>query len=325
MKTLFENKRLVLAPMAGITDWPFRLRCLRQGAGETVSEMISAMGLIQAPRHSAAYQFLQAYHPEETRLSAQIFGKEAELMAEAARRLSALPQYVGIDLNFGCPAPKVTSSGSGSALMKDLKKSESLIDAVRKATSKPLSVKMRLGWDQDSINAVEFARMCEGAGVDSLCVHGRTRAQHYAGKADWAVIAQVKQGVNIPVIANGDVFTPQDGLAILEATGADGLAIGRGALGNPWLFGQVRQVLSGQQVTVPGPEEILQTALGHLNDMIAFKGERWALVEMRKHFAWYLKGSKGAAATRAQINTTLELSNLVQILKNHFYGLQQTG
>ncbi|HHT07203.1 MAG: tRNA dihydrouridine synthase DusB [Christensenellales bacterium] len=312
---------LMLAPLAGISDWPFRLRCQECGADELVTEMVSAMGLLQAPSDSRAYQHLLAFHERERNLTIQLFGHQPDIMAGAAARVSLLPQYKGIDLNFGCPAPKVTGSGSGSALMKNLARSEQIIRAVRKATAKPLSVKMRIGWDSNHINAVDFAKMCEAAGADSLCVHGRTRQQQYAGRADWGVIAQVKQAVSIPVIANGDVFTPQNAQVLLNQTGADGIAIGRGALGNPWLFGQIRQALRGETPTVPDAEEILKTALSHLQDMVTFKGERWALIEMRKHFAWYLKGSKGAAAMRAQINQTEDLTTLVSLLETHFKTL----
>ncbi|NLX82992.1 MAG: tRNA dihydrouridine synthase DusB [Clostridiales bacterium] len=313
---------LMLAPMAGITDWPFRLRCQECGADELVTEMVSAMGLLQAPSDSRAYQHLLAFHERERNLTIQLFGHQPDIMAGAAARVSLLPQYKGIDLNFGCPAPKVTGSGSGSALMKNLARSEQIIRAVRKATAKPLSVKMRIGWDSNHINAVDFAKMCEAAGADSLCVHGRTRQQQYAGRADWGVIAQVKQAVSIPVIANGDVFTPQNVQVLLNQTGADGIAVGRGALGNPWLFGQIKQVLRGEEPSTPSAEEILKTALSHLQDMVSFKGEHWALIEMRKHFAWYLKGTHGAAATRAQINTIDSLDKLLAILEQHFDKLE---
>lgn len=312
---------LILAPMAGITDWPFRLQARRQGAGLLVSEMISAMGLILAPRDNRANQNLLAFHPEEQGLLyAQVFGKDPDYMGRATEILSALPQYSGIDINCGCPAPKVTGSGSGSALMRDLPRARAIIRAVRKATSKPLSVKMRIGWDQHSINAVDFALLCQDEGVDSLCVHGRTRAQQYAGKADWATILQVKQALSIPVYANGDVFTPEDALNILSATGADGMAIGRGALGNPWLFAQIRQRLAGQPITQPSPGDIHALAVQHLEDLAAFKGEPWAVLEMRKHIGWYLRGSPGAAQTRAKVNRAEGREELLGLLAAHFSG-----
>ena len=310
--------RLVLAPMAGITDWPFRLLCQRLGADELVSEMISAMGLLQAPKSSTAYFYLLSHHPEERQLCAQLFGRDPGMMAQAAAMLSCFDHYTGIDLNFGCPAQKVTSSGSGSALLRDLPLARKIIHAVRAATGKRLSAKMRIGWDRSSINAVDFARLCEDEGVELLCVHGRTREQQYAGKADWDAIAQVKHNVNIPVIANGDVFSPQDAQAILETTGADGIALGRGALGNPWLFGQIKAALAGETVRMPGPEEKLKTALAHLEYMVEFKGRDWAMIEMRKHFSWYLKGMKGAAAARARINSCESMPELTGILNSFF-------
>ncbi len=308
----------MLAPMAGITDWPFRLLAKRQGADILVTEMISAMGLLQSPKGNLAYQQLLAFHEEETGLIAQLFGKQPDMMGEAAVLLDALPQYQGIDINFGCPAPKVTGSGGGSALMKDVPLARQIVAAVRKSVKKPLSVKMRLGWDAASINVIDFARMCEDEGVNAITVHGRTRAQHYSGQADWEMLAKVNQAIKIPMIANGDVFTPQDALAIIDKTGAAGLAIGRGALGNPWLFHQVKQAFHGEDISQPDADSVLQTALSHLSDMVAFKGEHRALIEMRKHFAWYLKGSKGAARTRALINTTEDLDTLQVILRSHF-------
>lgn len=312
----------MLAPMAGITDWPFRLRCQQLGADVLVSEMISAMGLLQAPKDSRVYQDLLAHHPAETTLIAQLFGKEPEMMGEAAAILHERPYYHGIDINFGCPAPKVTGSGSGSALMKNLPLAAKIVNAVRASTSKPLSAKMRLGWDHDSINAVDFALMCQDQGVDSLCVHGRTRAMQYSGRADWDMIAKVKQAVSIPVFANGDVFAPEDGIEIIKRTGADGIAIGRGALGNPWLFQQVKQALAGQEPSIPSNQQKQELALTHLADMVAYHQEAWAIVEMRKHFGWYLKGSPGAAASRAKINQAKSLAELISLVNAHFDGIQ---
>ena len=311
---------LVLAPMAGITDWPFRLRCVNMGADESVSEMISAQGLLQSPADSAAYAMLLAAHPDERALTAQLFGRDPFLIGEAARRVDQLDQFTGIDLNFGCPAQKVTSSGSGSALMKNLPLAADIIKSARGASKKRLSAKTRLGWDQKSVNAVAFARMCEDSGVDQLCVHGRTRDQQYAGKADWDAIGQVKQAVHIPVIANGDVFSAADALALLKTSGADGVAIGRGALGNPFIFREIRQALNGDEVILPQAEEILDTALLHLRDMAAFKGDSWAAIEMRKHLAWYIKGSRGAAQARVRINRAASVYELAEILRTHLSG-----
>lgn len=308
----------MLAPMAGITDWPFRLQCKRQGADILVTEMISAMGLLQSPKGNLAYKHLLSFHGEETGLIAQLFGKDPAMMGEAAAILDALPQYAGIDINFGCPAPKVTGSGGGSALMKDLPLSRRIVASVRRAVKKPLSVKMRLGWDPSSVNVIDFAKMCQDEGANLVTVHGRTRQQQYSGKADWMMIAKVREALDIPLIANGDVFTPGDALDILSVTGAAGLAVGRGALGNPWIFQEINQALLGETPARPDPDMLLKTALAHLDDMIAFKGEYRALIEMRKHFAWYLKGSPGAARTRALINTTEDLDALRTIVRSHF-------
>ena len=308
---------LILAPMAGITDWPFRLLCRRQGADELVTEMISAMGLTQAPRGSRVYRQLLETRPEEAPIYAQVFGHEPDYLAEAARRLSGMGVFAGIDLNAGCPAPKVTGSGSGSSLMKDLKLSETILRALRRAVPGRLSAKFRLGWDEGSRNALAFAKMCEDAGVEQVCVHARTRAQQYAGRADWAAVGEIKQALHIPVILNGDVFSPADAVRALEETGADGLAMGRGALGNPWLFSRIKRVLAGEEDRQPAAREIISTALSHLELMAQFKGEERAVIEMRKHLGWYLRGSRGAAQARTRINAARTMDELTAILRGH--------
>ncbi|MDD4080309.1 MAG: tRNA-dihydrouridine synthase [Eubacteriales bacterium] len=314
---------LMLAPMAGITDWPFRVLCRRQGADELVTEMISAMGLIQAPKSSRAYRQLLLTKPEEAPIIAQLFGNDPGYLARAAGQLSDTGIFSGIDLNVGCPAPKVTGSGSGAALMKDIPLSRLILAGMRKATSGRLSVKMRLGWDGDSRNYLDYALMCQDMGADRVCVHARTRTQQYSGKADWGAVAQVKRALRIPVVLNGDVFTPQDAVRALDETGADGLAVGRGALGNPWLFGRIKRVLAGLPDSMPSPEEITDMALIHLQLMARFKGDARAVIEMRKHLSWYLRGSPGAAQARTRINTAGSLSELEGILRGHL--LAQTS
>lgn len=309
---------LCLAPLAGITDWPFRLLCHEQGTDLAYTEMISAQGYLCARKDSQAYRFLLALHPDEGPVAAQVFGHDPALIGEAVRRLSDSGRYAGIDINMGCPAPKVTNGGSGSALMKTPALAASVARAARQATRLPLSVKMRIGWDEHSVNALPFARMLEAEGVDSLTVHGRTRSQHYAGKADWRTIAQVRQAIRIPVHANGDVFTPQDAKAILDATGCEGIAVARGALGDPWLFARIRQLLAGNEPSAPEPDQVLRTALRHARMLAEWKGEATAVTEMRKHFAWYLKGMRGAAAVRRQLNTLPSLAAVEELLRRFF-------
>ena len=292
---------LCLAPMAGITDQVFRRLCFENGCDRATTEMVSAQGFLTAPKDRNAYRFLLARYAEEGPLAVQIFGSDPALMADAARQLTELGLFSSIDMNMGCPAQKVVGGSAGSALMKDPALAARIVERVKGATALPVTVKMRLGWDETGKNAVSFARTLESAGADGLTVHGRTRMQQYAGKADWETIARVKEAVSVPVIANGDIVNGPTALEALRGTGCDGLAVGRGALGRPWVFREIKAALAGKPFTPPAYFEIVDTAMRHAREMAAWKGERSALLEMRKHFSWYISGMRGAARARVKI------------------------
>ena len=313
--------RVLLAPLAGVSDWPFRLLCGDLGADETVTEMISAQGYLCAPEDNRATQDLLLTHPGEPPVAAQVFGRDPRGFYDAIRKLTDSGLYSGIDINMGCPAPKVTNGGSGSALMKTPELAAKIIKAARQATQLPLSVKMRIGWDEKSINVLPFSKMAEEEGADYITVHGRTRAQHYSGKANWEAIARVKRERKIPVIANGDVFSWADAKALLELSGCDGVAIGRGALGNPWIFREIKQGLAGRDPLPADPLEIQELCLRHARLMAEWKGEDRAVIEMRKHFAWYLKGLRGAAQVRSRINTMDSLIDVENTIMEYFQSL----
>lgn len=306
---------IALAPMAGITDWPMRLLCSEQGCNYTTTEMVSAMGFLSAPDSLHVYRYLLAKHPDEVTPVVQIFGHEPQLMAQAAARLTDMDAFSGIDINMGCPAQKVAGSGSGSALMKNLTLAGQIITLVRAATKLPLTVKMRLGWDDESICAKELAHICEDCGVDMITVHGRTRMQQYSGKADWERIAEVKQSVRIPVILNGDITCAQDALDALSLTGCDGIAVGRGALGNSFLFSQIKAAFAGEDIPQPTCQEMIETAIRHGEMMRKWKGEKSAVPEMRKHLCWYIRGQRGAAKLRTQLTTVATLNEVYDLLR----------
>lgn len=308
---------LMLAPMAGVTDRSFRLLCRAHGAEYLVSEMVSAKALCyeqKAKRREAALMGtapLAAISAEEAPMAIQIFGSEPDFMAEAARMLEASSYRgcvsdvppVAIDVNMGCPVRKITSNGEGSALMKNPRLAGEIVSAMTKAVKLPVTVKIRAGWDSSSINAPEMAKILEQSGASVICVHARTKEQLYTPGIDLRVIEQVKRAVSIPVIGNGDITSAEDSIAMIEKTGCDGVMIGRGAMGNPWLFAEIAARMEGREIIAPTVEERLQTALAHLDQMIAHKGDRVGLAEGKKHVSWYLNGLRGAASARAAIMT----------------------
>jgi len=292
--------RFVLAPLAGITDGAFRRICFQMGAAMACSEMVSAKGLFYGDKKTGK---LLEILPGEGPVGYQIFGHEPDIMAFAARELEKYDNAF-LDINMGCPVPKIVKNHEGSYLMKDPDLCFDLVQACVKNTAKPVTVKIRAGWDTDHINAAEVAGACESAGAAAVAVHGRTREQYYSGKADWSVIAAVKRAVSrIPVIGNGDVMSRGDGIRMMEETGCDLVMIGRGALGNPWIFDKDHE---GR----PSPEELKAVMLRHLTDTAELKGDHIAVLEMRKHVGWYLKGRPGAAAFRDQVNRIDDLEEL---------------
>ena len=310
---LLENS-YVLGPMAGVTDLPFRLLCKEQGAGLLCMEMVSAKGIFYNNKNTES---LLQIHPEEVPVSLQFFGSDPKIVSEMAKRVEERPFSI-LDINMVCPVPKVVRNGEGSALMKNPKLVYELVSATVKAIKKPVTVKIRKGFDDEHINAVEIAKIIEEAGAAAVAVHGRTREQYYSGKADWEIIRQVKEAVSIPVIGNGDVTSGEKAIAMREQTGCDGVMIARGAQGNPWIFSELLEYeRTGRLPDRPDVEEIKQTMLRHARLQIEYKGDFTGIREMRKHVAWYTKGLHGAARLRDQINQVesyAELENLLTSL-----------
>ena len=307
-----ENK-VFLAPMAGVTDMPFRILCKEQGCGLVYTEMVSAKGMHYADEKSTQLTLLDE---KEKPGAVQIFGSEPEIMAEVAAKLNESDASI-IDINMGCPAPKITKNSEGSALMKKPDLVAKIVRAVVSASKKPVTVKIRKGWDDSQVNAVDIARIAQENGASAVAVHGRTREQFYSGNADWNIIKQVKQAVSIPVIGNGDVVGPREAERLLEETGCDAIMIGRGAQGNPWIFNQIIKYLeTGEIISTPTPKEKIETIIRHMNMLIAHKGERTGILEMRSHIAWYIKGLRDAGYTKQKIFTLTDKEEIISLLQN---------
>lgn len=305
---------VIAAPMAGVTDRAYRIIAREQGCGLAVTEMVSDLALLFAnPRTYRMLDFRGEIEP----LSVQIFGSNPETMAKAAAIVVERGANI-VDINMGCPTPKIVKNNEGSALMREPQLAAKITESVVKAVpSVPVTVKFRKGWDEHSVNAVEFARRMEESGAAAVAVHGRTRSQFYSGKADWEIIKKVKEALRIPVIGNGDIWSAQDAARMLGVTGCDGIMVGRGAMGNPWLFRELVHFLNtGEVLPGPNPEERIKTAIRHLAFMVESKGEQVAVFEMRKHAAWYTKGMRGAARIREMINKAQSRKEIEEILKS---------
>ena len=314
-----------LAPLAGITDSAFRRICREQGAALVYSEMISAKGLFYNDKST---ERLLAFHPDEKPVAFQLFGSDPEILAQAVEKLDGRENCL-FDINMGCPVPKVAKNGEGSALMKEPALAAEIVRAMVRAEAdcakkagryaKPITVKCRIGWDEKSINAVEFAQRMEEAGAAAIAVHGRTREQYYSGKADWGMIAAVKESISVPVIGSGDVFTAADACRMLAETGCDMVMIARGALGNPWIFREAEALFTGTPYpSPPTPTEKSALMIRHLALAASEKGEHQAVLEMRKHMGWYFKGLPGAAEIRRRVNVMTTLEEMRKTISDYF-------
>lgn len=305
---------LILAPMAGVTDLPFRLLCKEQGAGLLCMEMVSAKAILYKNRNTES---LLEIDPRENPVSLQLFGSDPEIISTIAHQIEERPFDI-LDLNMGCPVPKIVNNGEGSALMKNPKLAGEIIRETVKAIDKPVTVKIRKGFDDEHINAVEMAKIAEDAGAAAVAVHGRTREQFYSGRADWDIIRQVKEAVSIPVIGNGDLLTAEDVIAMEQQTGCDGFMIARGAQGNPWIFRQILHYFeTGEHLAKPTLEEVTQMILRHARMMLEFKGEYIGIREIRKHAAWYTAGYPNSARLRVAINNVESFEALEELLMNN--------
>ena len=316
-----EKGSLLLAPMAGVTDKVYREICTRFGADGTVTEMVSAKGYLLTPREREEVVQLRETSPGE-RCALQIFGSDADFMGRAAERLCE-DRFFALDVNMGCPAPKIVSGGDGSAMLRDLPNAERVLRAVVRNAALPVTVKMRMGWDEASVNYLDAGKMAQDCGAAAVTLHARTRSEMYSGRAHWEAIAELSARLSIPVIGNGDVESAQDAQEMLRQTGCYAVMVGRGAMGNPWIFRDCQRARQGLPPAAPSPRERIETAHAHARALVAHKGEYIGLREMRKHAAWYLKGLRGSAQVRVRVNLAQSLGELSDILQAYLADLER--
>lgn len=310
----FANN-VFLAPMAGVTDKVFRIICREMGCGFAYTEMVSSKGLYY---NSVKTKLMLDIDEREAPAGVQLFGSDPDIMGQMAKVVCEDDKVALIDINMGCPAPKIVKNCEGSALMKNPDLASKIIRSTVENSKVPVTVKFRKGWDENSINAVEFAVMAEESGASAISVHGRTRSQMYQGNADWDIIRRVKDAVHIPVMGNGDIFSPEAARRILDETGCDGILVARGAMGNPWIFKRIVHYLdTGELLPEPTPEERIDMAIRHTLMLVDFKGEKCGVREMRTHIAWYIKGLKNAAGVKNSINTIDKVDELVELLQQY--------